>query len=54
MNLIGRLQSWRAAQKEDQRAIALAQQEMLRAGDEPARSQEETVEDVAGRFPSAS
>jgi hypothetical protein len=53
MNLFQRLRVWRAARKEDERAIATAQQELARAGDEPTRSQEETVEDVAGSFPSA-
>jgi hypothetical protein len=51
MGLIKRFRAWRAAKKEDRAAIAQAQQEQLRAGDEPAKSLSETVDDVAGTFP---
>jgi hypothetical protein len=50
---IRRLLSRRAARNDDRRVVAKAQEQMLRAGDEPTRPQEETVDDAAGRFPSA-
>jgi hypothetical protein len=51
MGLIKRLRAWRAAKKEDRAAIAYALQEQRRAGDEPAKSLSETVQDVADSFP---
>jgi hypothetical protein len=51
MKLIERFKARRAAEKEDQEAIARAQQEERRAGDDPPRSQGETVGDVADTFP---
>jgi hypothetical protein len=51
MHLVERFKAWRASRKEERDAIAEARREQLRAGDEPERSQTDTVEDVAGEFP---
>lgn len=49
--LIERFKAWRAARKEDRAATARALQQGQQAGDQPARSLSETVEDVAGEYP---
>jgi hypothetical protein len=51
MHLLERLKEWRASRREERDAIARAHQEQARAGDEPERSQADTVEDVANQFP---
>jgi len=51
VNFLERLKAWRAGRNEERDAIAQAEREQLRAGDEPERSQADVVEDVAGQFP---
>jgi hypothetical protein len=51
VGLVKKMKAWRQTKREDQAAIAMARQEMMRAGDEPRPSMEETVDDVAGQFP---
>jgi hypothetical protein len=51
MGLFERFKAWRAAKKEDRVATDRALQEERRAGDQPAKSMSDTVEDVAGEFP---
>jgi hypothetical protein len=48
------MKTWRQEKREDHAAIAMARQESMRAGDEPRPSMEETVDSVAGQFPSPS
>lgn len=44
----------RAERKADREAITAARAELARAGDEPAKSLEDTVMDASGEFPSSS
>ena len=51
VGFVKRIRAWRQAKREDRAAIAKARRESMRAGDEPAPSMADTVDDVAGRFP---
>ena len=51
MGVLDRLKAWRAAKQEDRAAIADALEQELRAGDEPATSISDTVDDAAGEYP---
>lgn len=53
MKLLERLKHKRAEKRADREAVARAAQESRRAGDDQPRSISETVDDVAGQFPSA-
>jgi hypothetical protein len=54
MKLLERLKERRAEKRADREAVARAAQETRRADDDQPRSISDTVEDVAGRYPSAS
>jgi len=51
VGLVKKIKAWRQAKRESQAAIAMARQELMRAGDEPRPSMSDTVENVAGQFP---
>jgi hypothetical protein len=51
MGLLARLKRRRAEQRADREAIARAEQETRRAGDDEPRSLGETLNEAAGQFP---
>jgi hypothetical protein len=51
MSLLERLLARRKSNKEDEAAIAREQQEELRAGDEPEKSQADIVGEAFDKFP---
>jgi hypothetical protein len=51
MDVLRRVREWRASRKADREAVARAQEEARRAGDEPPQSMGEIVANVAARYP---